>query len=79
MNSHHQAHSPQVYLVHGDYYGLPTWCYLLVERVKLPLLLRRPKSYPKTDLTAFGKIVCSGWGKQPPESVVQEIRSQFGE
>lgn len=70
---------PKPCLIYGDYHGLATWCYVLVDRLKLPLLLRRPKGASVVELKQFGEVICSGWGKQPPESVKAQIREQYGE
>lgn len=71
-------HQSQLLLVHGDYYGLATWSYVLVDRLKMPLLARRPKGAPPVDLAECSEIICSGWGHQPPPDTVRQMQERFG-
>ncbi|XP_022777644.1 ankyrin-1-like [Stylophora pistillata] len=59
----------RIYLVRGKDRGKPVWHYLLVQKALLPLFLRKIK----LNVTDFGKVLKSGWGKDPPESVREEI------
>jgi len=53
------------------------WYYLQVEKTKLQLFKAKLKT-GKFKLTDYGKILYSGWGEKPAESIRQKIREQFG-
>ena len=63
----------RIYLVRGRDRGKPAWHYVQVEKVLLPLFLRRIGG--RLDVADFGLILKSGWGKDPPENV----RKNFNE
>ena len=62
------------YLVRGKDRGKPAWHYVLVKKALLPLFLRRAKG-GNVDVADFGRVLKSGWGKDPPE----DIRKSIGE
>ena len=67
----------RIYLVRGkDRAGNAAWHYVLVQKALLPLFLRRAKG-GRLNVAAFGKVLKSGRGKNPPESVRVEIREKL--
>ena len=66
--------SERIYLVRGNDTGKPAWHYVLVKKALLPLFLRRAKG-GNVDVADFGRVLKSGWGKDPPE----DIRKSIGE
>ena len=64
--------SERIYLVRGKDRGKPAWHYVLVEKALLPLFLRRTNG-GSLDVADFGRVLKSGWGKDPPENVRKNI------
>ena len=62
----------RIYLVRGKDRGKQAWHYVLVEKALLPLFLRRTNG-GSLDVTDFGLVLTSGWGKDPPEEVEKNI------
>ena len=63
-----------VYLVRGTDRGKPAWHYVQVDKLKLPLFLKKIDS-GTIDVKDFGVIIFSGWGKDPPEDIVEKIKN----
>lgn len=61
-----------IYLSCGFYNGKPTWHYVSVDKMKLPLFLRQAKT-GNIDVAEYGKVLFSGWGKYPPENIRKKI------
>jgi len=68
-----------IYLSQGHYDGRATWHYLLVNKMKLPLLQREAKLHNTVDLTSYGSIVFSGFGENPPEEVKYYVKKIYGQ
>jgi hypothetical protein len=66
-----------VYLVRGKDAGRSAWHYVLIDRMKLPLFKQKLKT-GSLDVSEYGKILYSGWGENPPEEIVEEIKKQYG-
>ena len=64
--------SQRIYLVRGKDRGKPAWYYVQVEKVLLPLFLRRTNG-GSLDVADFGLVLKSGWGEDPPENVKKNI------
>ena len=64
--------SEKIYLVRGKDREKPAWHYVLVKKALLPLFLRRTKG-GNVDVADFGRVLKSGWGKDPPENVRKNI------
>lgn len=71
-----QAPKYAVYLTKGRFHGVPTWHYIKVDLLKLPLLKQALKS-GMVDLSRFGEILYSGWGAHPPEHVRHKIDATY--
>lgn len=65
-----------VYLVRGKDAGRAAWHYVLIDKMKLPLFKQKLKS-GSLDVSEYGKILYSGWGDNPPEEIVEEIKKQY--
>ena len=66
-----------VYLVRGKDKGRPAWHYVLVEKLKLPIFLKKTNG-GTVDVSEYGKILYSGWGENPPEDIVKKIEEEYG-
>jgi hypothetical protein len=69
--------SQKIYLSQGRCNGTSTWHYVKVDALKVPLLKQAVKS-GSVDVADFGEVICSGWGKNPPESVIEMIQKKYG-
>ena len=57
--------------------GLDAWWYILVDAPKLTAFFKAMEK-GSVDLADFGKILKSGYGKTPPNSVKQEMLETYG-
>ena len=76
---HKEDTSERIYLVRGKDRGEPAWHYVLVKKALLPLFLRRANG-GRLDVADFGRVLESGWGKDPPEDIrksIKEMHSTF--
>jgi len=74
-----QSGGELVYLVQGKVEGgKPAWHYVQVEKMKQPLFLHQSKS-GELDVADYGKILYSGWGKEPPEAIADSIKEQYNQ
>ena len=66
-----------LYIVRGKDQGKAAWYCLLVDKMKLPLFLGTMKTSPDViHLDDFGKVLYSGWGEDPPQDLIDDIRAQ---
>jgi hypothetical protein len=63
----------KIYLTKGRYNGVHTWHYVKVDALKQPLFQKAIQS-GNIDVTEYGEILFSGWGKEPPESISDQIK-----
>ena len=68
-----------IYLVHGgvDHTGQSSWYFIRVENPKVRAFLKAIKD-GAINLSGYGEIIESGYGKEPPYSVLERMRSQYG-
>lgn len=66
----------QVFLVKGAKQGKPVWIYLLVNKALLPVFQHK-MGQPGVDVAQYGEVLYSGWGKEPPEYVVKQLKKEF--
>ena len=66
----------QVYLVRGKDHERQAWHYVLVEKLKLSLFLKKIDG-KSIDLEDYGKVLYSGWGEDPPEAIVKKIEDEY--
>ena len=65
--------SERIYLVRGEDRGKPAWHFVLVAKDLVSFFLRRTNG-SSLDVTDFGRVLKSGWGKDPPEDIRKSIR-----
>lgn len=68
--------SQNVFLVRGKDRGRAAWHYVLVDNNKRELFLAATRS-GSLDVADYGEVLESGWGEDPPESVVKRIEEEF--
>ena len=61
-----------VYLVRGKDRGKPAWHYVLVDEGKENAFKEQVAS-GNVDVAVYGKVIKSGWGKDPPDDVKKAI------
>ena len=66
-----------VYLVRGKDGGRPAWHYVLVDVVKVAAFKEKLRG-GSLDVSEYGKILYSGWGKDPPEEIDKAIKEEYG-
>ncbi|CAK8162348.1 hypothetical protein CAXC1_120030 [Candidatus Xenohaliotis californiensis] len=69
--------SDLVYLVRGKDGEKSAWHYVLVDRPKLQIFLRKTQG-GSLDVADYGKVLYSGWGQDPPQDIVDKINKEFG-
>lgn len=67
-----------VYLSTGQFNGKAIWHYILVDKIKLPILLKDAELHKQVDVTRYGNILFSGFGEKPPEEVKICIQKKYG-
>lgn len=68
----------RIYLIRGsDGTGRQAWYYLRVCK-KSPLLFERDARKGQINLSDYGEILQSGYGKDPPASVVRDMQETWG-
>ena len=70
------ASNGTVFLVRGKNAGRPIWHYVLVDRLKFALF-RQALKQGQLDVVKYGKILCSGWGKNPPAETVKQVEDTW--
>ena len=71
-----QNSNERIYIVRGKVRGKPAWRYVLVERHLLGLFLKRTNG-ARLDVADFGRVLNSGWGKDPPEKTIDKILKDY--
>jgi|GEM_PF-2622158 len=65
-----------LHLVRGKDRGMSAWHYVLVDPGKNEMFLEKEKT-GSIDVADYGKILYSGWGQDPPQSVVDKVDRFF--
>ena len=65
-----------VYLVRGKCRGKAAWHYVLVDEEKEEQFKEQVKT-GTVDAADFGKVIHSGWGEDPPQNIVDDIKKRF--
>ncbi|MBN8827225.1 MAG: hypothetical protein J0H68_00780 [Sphingobacteriia bacterium] len=65
-----------IYLVRGIDANKEAWYYILVDKLKLPIFIKEAQSN-EIELTDFGQVLYSGWGKNPPEEIAMKLKNEF--
>ncbi|XP_019849065.1 PREDICTED: uncharacterized protein LOC109580417 isoform X2 [Amphimedon queenslandica] len=66
-----------VYKVCGKDKGYAAWHYVLVDEEKF-VDFKAQVATGSIDLSKYGKILESGWGKDPPEDIERKVNLRFG-
>jgi hypothetical protein len=68
-----------VYLVHGgeDYTHQPAWYFVCVDSIRARAF-QKAVSSGSVNFEEFGTIIESGYGEQPPYSIVAYMRANYG-
>ena len=67
---------PFVYLVRGKDRGKEAWHYVLVDEDKLEGF-KTQVAIGNIDVAEYGKVLHSGWGKDPPKDLVRRIDLKY--
>ncbi len=66
-----------IYLVKGIDAGRNAWYYVLVDRLKTQLFLKALND-DIIHLENYGKILFSAYGDEPPATITDELKSEYG-
>lgn len=72
-----QASNASLYLTQGLVGNVPVWHYVKVYKDQMPFFLKALKS-GALDVAKFGEVVVSGWGKEPPQYIKNQMRKKSG-
>ena len=64
------------YIVRGTDGGKPAWHCVLIDKEKIEQFKAKVAT-GTVDVAHFGQILCSGWGKDPPEEKKRQLEDQF--
>ena len=67
----------RVYCVRGKDRGDPAWHYVLVDEDKEQAFRDKLKS-GTIDVADYSKVLYSGWGKDPPQNIIDKIDDHYG-
>ena len=71
---HVKSRPSLIYIVRGKDRGKPAWHYVLVDEEKENAFKEQVAS-GNVDVAVYGKVIKSGWGKDPPDDVKSAIDS----
>jgi hypothetical protein len=72
------ARKEQLYIVYGRDNGKAAWYCIQVDQLKLAVFKAHLKTKPDViHLDSYGKVLYCGWGKNPPQDIINEIRDQY--
>ncbi len=72
-----RSRSDLIYLVRGKDRGRSAWHYVLVDKDKREMFLAKSRT-GSIDVADYGEILYSGWGDDPPQTIVDKINEEFG-
>ena len=72
-----RALAQYIYLVKGIDAGRSAWYYVLVEKLKVQLFLKALTN-EIIQLEQYGKVLYSAYGSEPPSSITQLIKNEYG-
>ena len=72
------ARNDNIYLVRGgnDRTDQPAWYFIRVDNVKTRAFLSAIKA-GAIDLNAFGEIIESGYGENPPQAILSHMKANY--
>lgn len=68
--------SENIFLVRGKDKGRPAWHYVEVKRPLLKMFQEKTRGGP-VDVAQYGPVVQSGWGANPPKTVMNDIEKRY--
>jgi hypothetical protein len=71
-----QSRPENIFLVMASDHGFPCFYYISAKNDKVAVL-RNLKNGVAVNLSSFGKIICSGYGR-PSKSIQAEMEEQYG-
>lgn len=71
-----QSGNMSLYLTQGLSGDMPVWHYVKIYKQQVPIFLDAIKT-GTLDVAHHGKVIISGWGKEPPEDVKARIRKKY--
>ena len=71
----HNSLGEFVYLVRGKSNGREAWHYIVVDKLKITLFKQALKS-GSLNVSEYGAILYSGWGKNPPQHIVDAVKTE---
>ena len=77
-NDHLNIKSHLVYLVRGEDSGHPAWHYVFIDEEKLDNFKAKVAT-GTIDIANYGRILKSGWGKDPPKYTAHKINLRYGD
>jgi hypothetical protein len=72
-----RSQAEYIYLVKGIDNSRKAWYYVLVERLKVQLFLKALND-DIIHLENYGKILFSAYGEEPPASITQQLKDEYG-
>ena len=67
-----------IYIVRGEDQGKPAWHYVLVDEEKVDSF-KAQIATGSIDVAKFGRVISSGWGKDPPKEKKDMIDAMFAD
>ncbi len=68
-----------IYLITGkDHTDRAAYYYLLVDKPRVNAFLKAFEQPDDMELTDYGRLLFSGYGAMPPESVQNELQTKYG-
>lgn len=65
-----------LFFVQAEEEGLECWHYVLVDKIRTPLIHQKIRQTPcQINLNEYGKIVYSGWGKEPKPEIKDRVEA----
>ncbi len=69
----------RLYLVRGKDRGQPAWHYvLLVDDEEIKQAFEEKVKSGNVDVALYGQVLQSGWGRDPPNELRDEMDKQYG-
>lgn len=72
-----RAMADLIYLVNGNDRGRSAWYYVVVDRLKVQMFLKAMNS-DSINLDDYGVVIYSAYGDNPPESITQKVKEEYG-
>ena len=70
---HPEKEYHEIFLIRGKDNGREVWHYVEIENEPKYEAIKKTKAGTNIDVTDYGKIIESGWGKDPPSYIVNQV------